>query len=296
MNEQRFQTGLYLVGVGLVAAWGQLIPLCFKGRLPQSPGEDVVALVLGDARLAVSLSLEEKADEYFHGGVRHVNCSEGVTSQKNGVSTTAPATNSTVSANADHADHDEPECDAHHAAAAIGFKGWQWIDQRVHEQAHRHLKGAQAVELLPWFWAACRVSPKNSEAYESGAYVLAYMLDKPEEGVRLLKEGVRNNPAVPELDFMLGEVLFNLMHDAARAEPWFVSARAKCLPVQKKAERAEEVKLLRLRAVFYLGYLAKQRGDVEHVRACLNEAELLSPGHMVTRDLRALLKSAETKP
>ena len=294
MTGQSLQLCVSVVGVGLVAAWGHLIPVCFEGRMPQSSEEDVLALVLGEARLEISRSLEEKADMYFHGGVRHLDCEEGLAAKGRGVSASAPAANGMVAAEADHDEHDDHEHDAH-PAAATGFKGWQWIDQRVHEQTHRHLKGDRIVEVLPWFWAACRVSPKNVASFENGAYVLAYELNKPEEGVRLLEEGVRNNPTVPELDFLLGQILFKLSHDAARAEPWFVSARAKCVPVQNNADRAEEVMLLRLRAVFYLGYLAKQRGDLERVRACLDEAESLAPDHTVTHDLKVLLESAGTK-
>ena len=291
MTGQSLQLCVSVVGVGLVAAWGHLIPVCFEGRMPQSSEEDVLALVLGEARLEISRSLEEKADVYFHGGVQHLNCEEGLAAKGRGVSAAAPATNGMFAAEADHDEHEHE----YSAIAATGFDGWQWIDQRVHEQEHRHLKGDRIVEVLPWFWAACRVSPKNVASFENGAYVLAYQLNKPEEGVRLLEEGVRNNPTVPELDFLLGQILFKLSHDAARAEPWFVSARAKCLPVQNNADRAEEVMLLRLRAVFYLGYLAKQRGDLERVRACLDEAESLAPDHTVTHDLKVLLESAGTK-
>ena len=293
MTGQTLQLCVSVVGVGLVAAWGQLIPVCFEGRMPQSAGENVLALVLGEARLEISRSLEEKADVYFHGGVQHLDCEEGLSTQGRGMSAAAPATNGMFAAEADHDEHEHEH--EHPAIAGPGFGGWQWIDQRVHEQTHRHLKGDRIAEVLPWLWAACKVSSKNVESYENGAYVLAYQLNKPEEGVRLLEEGVRNNPKVPELDFLLGEILFNLSHDVARAEPWFVSAHAKCLPVQKNATRAEEVKLLRLRAVFYLGYMAKQRGDLERVRACLAEAESLAPEHAVAHDLKVLLEAAGTK-
>jgi len=291
MTGLSLQLCVSVVGVGLVAAWGHLIPVCFEGRMPQSSEEDVLALVLGEARLEISRSLEEKADVYFHGGVPHLNCEEGLAAKGRGVSAAAPATNGMFAAEADHDEHEHE----HSAIAATGFDGWQWIDQRVHEQERRHLKGDRIVEVLPWFWAACRVSPKNVASFENGAYVLAYELNKPEEGVRLLEEGVRNNPTVPELDFLLGQILFKLSHDAARAEPWFVSARAKCLPVQKNAARMEEIKLLRLRAIYYIGYLAKQRGDLERVRACLGEAESLAPEHVVTHELKVLLESAGTK-
>lgn len=139
------------------------------------------------------------------------------------------------------------------------------------------------------------MSPKNVQAYESAAYVLSYSLEKPEEGVRLLEEGIRNNPASPQLDFFLGEVLFNRLHDAARAEPCFSATREKCLRIPSDHAKAEDLSLLRLKAVFYLGYIAKQRGDLGRVRACLAEAEALAPKHEVTHDLRVLLETSGTK-
>ena len=281
MNGQFLQTGLLALGVGLAVALGQAIPLCFEGRMPQAPGEDVLALVLGDARLEISRTLADKAEEYFHGGVRHTDCARGTHSEE------SVDAHGAQDADGDH-DHDGHD-GAPDAEGAAGGDPWLWIDRRVHVQTHRELKGDQTVEVLPWLWAASRMSSKNTQAYENGAYVLANVLKKPEEGVRLLEEGIRNNPASPELDFSLGEVFFNRLHDAAHAEPWFVSARAKCLPVQSSAAKAEELMLLRLRTVFYLGYIAKQRGDLDRVRACLEEAESLDPAHSTVRDLRKLL-------
>ena len=295
MNGQLFQTGLLALCVGLAVALGQALPRCFEGRLPQAPGEDVLALVLGDARLEISRTLEDKAEEYFHGGVRHSDCPRRARSEEKAEGHDGQNAQGAHDADGDRDEHDR-HGGAHDAEGAVGFDPWLWVDRRVHVQEHRELKGDQTVEVLPWLWAASRMSSKNTQAYENGAYVLANVLGKPGEGVLLLEEGIRNNPASPELDFSLGEVLFNRLHDAAHAEPWFASARAKCLPVQSSAAKAEELLLLRLRAVFYLGYIAKQRGDLDRARACLEEAESLEPASAATRDLRTLLKASGTKP
>jgi len=281
MNGQGLRTVRLIAGAGLVVLLGQAIPAFFADRMPQASGEDVLALILGDARLEFSRSLEDKAEEYFHGGLRHLDCTMQSDAAEH------------VHGEHEDADHDH---DGAHAAEAKGMGDpWRWIDGHVHEQAHRHLKGDQTVEVLPWLWAATRMSPKNIQAYQSSAYVLSYVLDKPEDGVRLLEEGVRNNPATPELDFSIGEVLFNRLHNAARAEPWFVSTREKCLAAQNDEKHAEELALLRLRAVFYIGYLAKQRGDLDRVRACLQEAESLNPQNEIVRNLREMLNASETK-
>lgn len=275
MSRHRLSIVFLAFGACLVAALGQAISACCAGKLPQAQGEDVLTVAFGDARLGLSYVLQEKAEEYFHGGVKHLNCAIGSHAEDH-----------------DHEGAEHAHEDHHDVAAAEGFDPWQWIDRRVHVQAHRELKGGQAVDLLPWFWAAKRMSPNNTEVCENGAYVLAYMLDKPEEAIRMLEDGIRSNPSSPELDIFLAEIFSNKLHDAARAEPWFASAREKCLAVQGSAARAEELLLLRLRAVFYLGYLAGQRGDENRLRACVEEAESLDPAHQVTRDLRALLEKS----
>ncbi len=270
------QTGALALGCVLTLALGQAIPALFTDGMPQAPGEDVVALVLGDMRQELSNTLLDKAEEYYHGGVRDVACEHGLASQED----------------ADEPGH-EPGHDHHDHEATVhppsgGGDPWVWIDGQVHVQEDRHLERGRAVELLPWFWGACRTSPQNVQAFLLGSYALSSMAGKPEEGVRLLEEGIQKNPACAELDFSLGELLFNSLHDAKRAEPFFLSAREKCHPVEGPA--GENARILKLRTIFYLGYLAKQRGDPDRVRVCLAEAEALDPKSVCTRDLRALLK------
>lgn len=265
------QTETLVLGCVLTLALGQAIPALFTDGMPQAPGEDVVALVLGDVRQELSNTLMDKADEYYHGGIRNVVCEHGLASGEE----------------ADEQGHDHHD----HEATAHPRSGWAdpwaWIDGQVHVQEDRHLEHGRAVELLPWFWAACRTSPQNVQAFLLGSYVLSSMAGKPEEGVRLLEEGIQKNPACAELDFSLGELLFNSLHDAKRAEPFFLSAHEKCHPVAGPA--GENARILKLRTLFYLGYLAKQRGDPDRVRACLAEAEALDPSNVNTRDLRSFV-------
>jgi len=264
-------------GVILTLALGRAIPRFGAERLPQIPGEDVLALVLGDARQQLSHLLFDKVEEYFHGGVRDVACPMGA-----------------MGGSQDH-DHEAAPAKACAAAEPAGLAAdpWAWLNARVHMQEHRHLEDEQAAELLPWVWAACRVSPKNIQAYQAGSYVLARMVNRPEEGVRLLEEGVRKNPACAELDYSVGEMLLNRMRDPAGAEPWFQSALAKVRAASGRA--GDEAQSLEVRTLFYLGYLAKRRGDLERLREVAREAASLDPEHVCTKDLRALVRAAESK-
>jgi len=274
--RQRFWIIMGLLAAGGAVALGLCLPRVFEGSMPQVPGEDVLHLVLGDARQELSMALLAKADEYFHGGVNDVACGHGMTSVEGAVPDHDPA-------------HGE-SCPEHaHAHEAVRWRDpWAWINGRVHVQEHRHLCNDQATELLPWIWAACRASPQNAQAYQTGAYVLARMTGHPEQGVRLLEEGHRRNPEDAGIVFSLGEMWLTHLHDAARAESWFAAVLPLCRPAEGAV--GENDRLLWVRALFYLGYLAKQRGDLARARACLAEAETVFPEHASVKDLRRLLQ------
>lgn len=252
-------TCVFGAGVLLAAGLGQALPRLFAGEMPQVGGEDVLAVVLGDARLVVSQALLVKADEYFHGGMKHDDCA-GL-------------------------DHDD-EAHAHEAEVPPRGGPWAWLNSRVHVQEHRHLAGETTAELLPWLWAACRASPQNVQAYESASYVLAKKLNRPGEAARLLEEGVAKNPDSLPLWFSLGELRLSVLGDGEAAGQAFLAVRERFRASGQEA--TEESRLLALRTLFYLGYLAKRRGDVAGVRVFLAEAEALNPRHVCTSDLRKL--------
>ncbi len=272
-SRQSAEGWILAAGVFVSVALGHTLVRLGPERLPQMPGENVLALVLGDARQQLSLALLDKVEEYFHGGVRNVVCDHGLGSAEGGR----------------EQGHDSERAKA--AAGVGGFDPWSWLNARIHVQEDRHIEDRHAVELLPWVWAACRASPKNTEAFLTGSYVLARLAGRAEEGASLLRQGIANNPACAELDFSLGELYLGRLRDAARAEPCFLSALEKCAPAE--GEAGDEARRLKIRALFYLGYLAKGRGDLERLRAYVREAEATDPEFVSTKDLRALLRSAE---
>lgn len=275
---------LILMCVGALAL-GRFLPRWYRDEMPQVPGEDVLHLVLGDARQQLSFFMLGKADDYFHGGVKHEASEHGLaaegTDPHDSTHEVDPSEGSDSQA---HTHHDEMP------VTPLIFKHdpWIWMNQRIHAQEHRHLKQERLVELLPWIWSACWTSPQNIQAFQVGSYVLARMTGYPEQGIRLLEEGVSHNPENPDLPFSLGEIWLNDRHDADKAEYWFSKALINCHPTE--GEAGEEVRVLKVRALFYLGYLAKQRGDLTRARAYLAEAESVLPGHASVQDLRRVLK------
>lgn len=259
-------------GVILSAALNRSVSSLDADCLPQIPSDSVLTLVLGDARLQASQLLFDKVEEYFHGGVRHVACEHGL-------------------GNGDHSagHHDENE----NAPIRTAQDPWSWLNGQVHAQEHRELKRDSAVEMLPWVWASCRTSPKNVQAFLSGSYILSSMMGRPEEAVRLLEEGIRNNPQCAELESTLGEVFLNRLHDPVRAEPCFLAALQKNAPAEGKA--GEDDRALRMQILFYLGYLAKNKGEAERLRAYVREAERVDASHVSTKNLREMLRTLGTK-
>jgi hypothetical protein len=280
---------LLACGAALAAARRQWLLGLRKELRPQIPSDSILTLVLGDARMQLSQILFDKVEEYFHGGVRCVACEHGL-GQTSG-----------------HRDHEERhegghaeggrEACASEAAAAGGraaaFDPWSWLNERVHVQVHRHMENESAVELLPWVWASCRASPQNIEAVIAGSYVLSRMAGRPEEALQLLEEGIRANPECAELDFTCGELLLNRMGSPARAEPFFRAALRKNAPAEGEAGAAARAQ--RMKILFYLGYLAKQRGDLSQLRAAVREADALDARHVCAHDLHKLLEAAERK-
>ncbi|MDD4101456.1 MAG: hypothetical protein PHU80_02340 [Kiritimatiellae bacterium] len=261
---------MFLSFAAAVVLLGRAIPAAFDDGMPQVRGEDVLAQVLGETRLAVSQALLAKADEYFHGGVRHKDCDHGLTEC------------GYDEHDHDH-EHDANEHDAHHK-----FDPWCIINRRVHVQEHRHMKGAEAKELLPWLWAANRMSADNLQSIQASVYVLNSMLGNPAAARDMLQQGIAKNPCSADLEFVLGELYLRSFKDGAKAETAFRAALEKNI-----LQNDEDARLLRLRTLFYLGYLSKLKGDIAGLRQHLLEAEELSPQHICTRDLRNLLQQSE---
>jgi tetratricopeptide (TPR) repeat protein len=230
----------------------------------------------------------DRADLYFHGGMAHADCT-GMEEHDH---------EAHAEQDGEHAEHDEEHADAsaEHPMDAVPDAAqsspdpWQWLNQRLHAPAHRHLADTEFDELLPWIWAACRASPNSIQAYQIGDYVLLRQTGNPAVGIRLLKQGVAANPGSPDLAFTLGERYLNQMKQPEEAERWFEQALANN-PLDGRPDDAD-AQILRMRTLDYLGHLAARRGDRERIRTCLAEAESINPQHQVVRSLKHLLDQA----
>lgn len=252
-----------IAGCGLAAlAAGQWVAQ--RPAVAELPREDVLSLLLGGAREAASLSLFDRADQYFHGGVTHEDCHGAF----------ATAAKSAAPAAAVDDDHDEDSAHSGRDGARshtwiqawLAHDPWRRLNAVIHPSEHRHLMGAvQEKEVIPWVWAAARLDPRNVLAYSTGGYWLARRVGQPEEGVRFLMDGIRHNPENSELEFVRGEILLNTLHQPEAAYSAFTAALRKWRPGATTEER-DDNKVLKGRLLLYLAELEERRGRPEVAR------------------------------
>jgi len=260
---------------------------------PQQGADDLVGLLFGNARQAVGAMLYQRADLYYHGGV-----AAAAAEHEHGAALTADARADVGAAGHDHDhDHDHDHCHDHchghghesgHGPVAGGRWGWnpwQGIQAWLRPAAHIHLAGKRLEkEVLPWLWAAAKVDPRNPDPYLVGAYWLARRLQRPEEGLQLIEEGIRNLPAEPELEFVRAELLLRASRPAV-ARQGFERALAKWRPLPASADAAARADhgQLRSRILLYLGRLAADAGDLAAARAAYRQILAHDPGHAGAR-------------
>lgn len=263
-----------IIQVALVALLARALSARMEAIRPRTGGADVLQIVLGDARHVVSLALLEQVDATFHGGAKPDDCA-GMHAHEGGVPGGPDGRHGSDGAHPDEAPRERRD-------------PWSRLNRRIHVQEHRHLDEADFVELLPWVWAACRAAPANIQAYQIGAYVLWRHTGQAAPAVRLLEEGLAANPGNAELAFALGEYHLNRLDQPAAGEAWFRQAAA-FNPADRLPDDA--ARLLRLRTLHYLGFLAHRRGDGEALRSLLAEARALQPGHAAVQALEAFLST-----
>ncbi|HPZ09516.1 MAG TPA: tetratricopeptide repeat protein [Candidatus Eremiobacteraeota bacterium] len=75
----------------------------------------------------------------------------------------------------------------------------------------------EGTQMLPILRLITWLDPGFIKAYDFGGYFLAINLDKPEDGIAFLEEGIRNNPESYDLYQGLAFIYFNKMKDYPQA-------------------------------------------------------------------------------
>jgi len=202
-----------------------LLALCFSLAACLQPrsldwggrgqSDDVLTVLLGDARRMFANHFFVKADIYFHSGYYPSIFDQGPKE---------PANSRHMVEDHDH-DHDagHKEEEEHEHEKAMDFLGQpkDWIDQvgrHFYSSKHSHLeKPGEAREILPWLRLSADLDPQRVETYTVAAYWLRRHLGKPDEAEAFLREGLRANPDSYEILFELGQLCYENHHDTSRA-------------------------------------------------------------------------------
>ena len=298
MNTRPVLPGICAV---IAASVAFLLPARFPEAMPQVAGTDLLSLVFADARVVLGRALLVKSDSYYHGGVdlRQNGHGHDCGSLQGNDHTCDGDTTVEGGGHGGGAHRHDPEDHQEHGLAHQRRRRdpWVWLNSQIHVQEIHHLAGEELAELMPWIWAACRADPHNTQAYAIGWYVLARMRDRPGEGIKILEEGIRNNPGSIELEFTRGQSLLSDLEAPAAAEEAFGAAREKALLKcsGEPAKLPEDDAAYLVRALQYLGHFAAERGDGATLRRYADEALAAAPGHTATQALQRMANERDPK-
>ena len=80
------------------------------------------------------------------------------------------------------------------------------IANKVIITEHHHLTDDRIKEILPWLYFSIKLDPHNVMGYTLTGYFLADHLDKTDEAINCLREGLKNNPNSWEINEDIGRL------------------------------------------------------------------------------------------
>lgn len=210
--------------------------------------KDILYRTLGEARKVFSASAAVTADAYLHGGSYpsdfellhimeevHENHSDdhdhdhdhGHDHDHDHGHDHGHAHNHEHRHDGNHHDHE------HGGGAGRGDNGVAAISRLnillklgeiVNISRHFHLYGEEEKEVLPWIYYAVRLDPHNVNAYVLGGHWLGRRLNRPEEALTFLKEGIRSNPDAWQIYEEMGLISLIEEKDYEAALGYFMKA------------------------------------------------------------------------
>ena len=273
-----------------MALFAWLLAATPSGGLPQvASGGNFLSVLLGDAKADLSYAMIHEADSYFHGGIDmacHALQAHGVGEHGHGEH--------------GHGHEHGPGCrcgQCDHGSEVHGeqiFDPWRWINSHIRApEIERHLEGAKAVEMMPWFWMAVKSDPHNVEAWSTAWYVAAHLMNDDNLALRIAKQGRRQNPGSIELACVQGRAYrAKKTFDLEKSEAMFEEA----LKIGKKKEKMTEKDASSFcEALGYLSEYAAQRKDKASLQRLLGEARNLGLNHPVVHAIEARLSRLQPK-
>jgi tetratricopeptide (TPR) repeat protein len=207
--------------------------------------------LLGEGQSIISAISVLQADRYFHRGIGHKDDDHGH-----------------IDDNDEHVDVAGAHGDG--IPQAEGKNIFFLIPEQIGVTEHMHLDQYQVKEIIPWLYYAVKMDPHNVGAYVLTSYWVIDRLGKTQEGIRFLREGLKNNPDSWEINAELGRVYFQDTKDYAAAVR--VLTRARRLLADSKHDKFQEREVLS-----FLAYSYKALGKKEDARAVFLSLSQLFP-------------------
>ena len=258
---------IFIIGIGIsiITLLGSSIDSYNQSFLTQKGitglNQDIFYKTFGEFKNYLSDTSFVKADVYYHGGVYAFkkDCEACNKEQPH------------IIDEKDSTDKDEHFHEHEHVKdeARPSLNILLDISEAMHISTHRHLRGNEEKEIVPWMYYAVRLNPHNEIAYSVGGYWLAINLKKTDEGIKLLKEGFSNNPESWEICATLGQIYLLHKGDYGNAITYLEKAK-------ELGEKQNIDSFGKKRIYIFLAEAYKKSGNVDKYKELTDKIEKLS--------------------
>lgn len=215
-------------------------------------GGEIISKILGSVFSGSADLLWLKTDEYLHRGV--TECGHCHILEEAGIG--------------EHThEHNHKEIDHKQKPNKLD-KFFTKLDYNLKPNIEGHVHSKGEAELMPWFKLTTMFSPHHVRAYAVGGYWLAFRLGKPDEAIKFMKEGIKNNPNSYQISEEMGIVYFSKLKDYKRAQYYF----EKALKSQAEMDEYDKAGILR-----FLAFSHKFQGHTQKAIDCYKQVLRLFP-------------------
>lgn len=270
----------------------------------RSVQESALARIFQEFRLTVGDILWLKTDEYIHSGVvyRSMTPEEILRQAALEKAKAGKETEHNHTHTESHSEGEEEHFslskamgyDEHHHEHVIpviphkdvDFRGILGdIERAVKPYSATHIPHKGLQELIPWYRLMTLANPHHIRGYIVGAYFIYTYGKRPNEALKFLLEGEKNNPDSPEIKEALGRFYFYKFHQPEKAIPYFKKAIALYNKKMRSGKLTEEEQETHRNAYVSLVMAYIQLKDLKNAEHYFKQVNTLYSGERPVRDL-----------
>lgn len=136
-------------------------------------------------------------------------------------------------------------------------------------------ESGEVREILPWLKLAQELDPEEPLTYTVTAYWLRSRMNKVHEAELFLREGLKNLPDHPALDFELGRIYYENNHDFSRARNIWEHAVKSWQ--KQEASKPDPDKFILEQILSHLAKLEEEAGNVSLAIRYWEQVKILMP-------------------